>query len=61
MRTILGITTYSVQEVAELLHLTDRTVRNYITSGKLLAQKIGGNWEISEENLKAFLNGTKIG
>lgn len=58
MRTILGMTVYTAKETAELLHVSERTIRTYIKRGTLKAQKIGGDWAISEENIKAFLNGT---
>ena len=59
MKTVLGVTVFTAQETAELLHVSERTIRNYIKSGRLKAQKIGGDWAISEDNIKAFLNGSK--
>ena len=59
MKTVLGVTVFTAQETAELLHVSERTIRNYIKGGRLKAQKIGGDWAISEDNIKAFLNGSK--
>lgn len=59
MKTVLGVTVFTALETAELLHVSERTIRNYIKSGRLKAQKIGGDWAISEDNIKAFLNGSK--
>ena len=59
MKTIVGMTVYTAKETAELLHVTERTIRNYIKRGTLKAQKVGGDWAITEENIKAFLNGVK--
>ena len=57
MREILGMTVFTAKETAELLRVSERTIRNYIKRGMLTAQKVGGDWAISEENIKAFLNG----
>ena len=59
MRVVLGVTVYTAQETAELLGVSERTIREYIKSGRLVAQKIAGDWVISEDNIKAFLNGSK--
>ena len=57
MKTILNINVYTAQETAGLLSVSERTVRTYIKSGRLNAQKVAGDWAISEDNIKAFLNG----
>lgn len=51
------IVLYSLQEVAAILEVTERTLYTYISTGKLKAQKIGGKWKITKENLEAFCNG----
>ena len=52
---------YTLDEVADLLHLTKRTLYNYVKEGKLPAVKIGKYWRVSEENLQKFLtNGTAV-
>lgn len=48
---------YTLRDLAKILNLTERTMHNYIKSGKLKGQKIGGKWQISETNLTKFLNG----
>ena len=48
---------YSLKDLAKLLNVTERTLHNYIKSGKMKGQKIGGKWQISETNLQRFLNG----
>jgi len=48
---------YSLKDLAQLLKVTERTLHNYIKSGKLKGQKIGGKWQISESNLRKFVNG----
>ena len=56
-REIDGIKMYTLFEVAQKLHLTERTLHTYIKNKKIKAVKIGGRWYISEDNLKNFLNG----
>ncbi len=51
------IKVYTVDDVAELLQVTRTTVYAYIKSGKLKAKKIGKYYRITEENLRAFLEG----
>jgi excisionase family DNA binding protein len=56
-KTIGNINLYSILELSKLLKVTDVTLRKYIKNGKLKAQKIGGAYYITEDNLKLFLNG----
>lgn len=51
---------YRLDEVAELLKVTRRTMYNYIKSGKVEVVKIGKNWFISEKHLESLLEG-KVG
>ncbi|OJG80873.1 excisionase family DNA binding domain-containing protein [Enterococcus ratti] len=50
---------YSVQELAEQLGVTTRSIRNYLREGKLKGTKVGGKWKFSEQNLFDFLYGGK--
>lgn len=45
------------KECAELLGVTARTVWEYVHSGRLPAQLIGGRWWVTEENLISFMRG----
>lgn len=47
---------FTVQETAEILRVKERTIYNYIKSGKLDANKIGKEWKISREALQAFID-----
>ena len=47
---------YTLDEVAEILHTTRRTLYTYLKEGKLKAVKIGRKWIITEENLKEFIS-----
>lgn len=48
---------YTLTEVEPILGVSHRTLLDYVKTGKIKAVKIGGKWKISEENLKAFING----
>ena len=45
---------YSVDQVAELLNLHVRTVRNYVREGRLKAVRIGKQYRIAREDLEAM-------
>lgn len=48
---------YTVEQVAEKLSITVRTVYNYIKSGQLKGCKMGKYWRITEDQLRDFLKG----
>lgn len=50
---------YNVNDVAEILKISARTVRNLCYSGDLPHNKIGGQIRISETDLQNYLNQTK--
>lgn len=50
---------YSLTELEPVLGVTHRTLLQYVKDGKLKAVKIGGKWKVSEDNLKAFINGDR--
>ena len=45
---------YSVEQVAELLNLHVRTVRNYVREGRLKAVRIGKQYRIAREDVEAM-------
>lgn len=49
------IRVYNMEDVAEILGVTRRTVYNYVKSGRLSATKVGGRWQITETALKKDL------
>ena len=51
---IAGTTLYSTEELAEIFKVTPKTLRAYITGGKLKGRKIGGKWFVTQEALKEF-------
>ena len=55
------IKVYTLDEVAEILQLTKRTLYTYVKEGKLEAVKFGKYWRVSEESLRDFINkGTPV-
>lgn len=48
---------FTIEEVAELLRVSKRTVIRYIETGKLKASKIGF-WRVSLKDLREFLENT---
>ena len=48
---------YTLTEIEPILGVTHRTLLEYVNKKRLKAVKIGGKWKVSEENLKAFING----
>jgi excisionase family DNA binding protein len=51
---------YTIEEIAEILKVTERTLYNYIKSGVLKAVKIGKYWRIKHTDIQAFIDkGTK--
>mgnify|MGYP000865418867 CR=1 FL=1 len=47
--------TYTLDEAADILQLTKRTLYNYVKDGKLKAVKFGKYWRVTQENLEAFI------
>lgn len=47
------------QEVAKLLHVTDRTVWQLVADGKLLAVRFGRSVRIDPTDLRAFIEKAK--
>jgi excisionase family DNA binding protein len=45
---------YTVNEVADMLSVSGRTVRRWIKDGKLVAHTFGGAVRIAETDLKVF-------
>lgn len=57
MATVIeGIKLFTVSEVAEAMGVTHQTVRKYIKTGKLKAQRVGKSLLITDKSIKAFLD-----
>jgi len=46
---------YTVEEITNILKVTQRTLYNYIKSGALKAVKIGKYWRVKHTDLQDFL------
>ena len=47
---------YVINQVVMFTGLTDRTIRNYISSGILQGEKINGVWSFTPEQVEAFIS-----
>ena len=53
-----GIKLLDVKDIKKILPITELTIREYLRKGKIPGgQKIGKNWYVSQDNLKAYLSG----
>jgi len=57
MIEIAGKKYYTVEETAALLQMNERTIRQWIKSGKLKASKPGRAYLISEETIRNLIEG----
>ena len=48
------IEVYTLEELAEILQVTRRTIYNWIKGGKLKAFKVGKSWRVTREALNEF-------
>lgn len=55
-KKIGGIELYSLEELSKKLGLHTVTLQRYCRKGKIRAQKIGRSWQVSDDNLRAFIN-----
>lgn len=51
------IKVYTVKDVMKILKISETTVLTMLKDGRLKGIKVGRYWRISEENLRAFVNG----
>ena len=46
---------YTVRDLAERLQVTDRTIREYLHTGRLTGFKVGREWRFTDEDLQRFV------
>ncbi|SET45174.1 DNA binding domain-containing protein, excisionase family [Natronincola peptidivorans] len=51
---------YTIDQISELLGMHHKTIRKFITEGKLGASKVGKQWRISGHDLSAFMEKKNI-
>ncbi|ABX42160.1 helix-turn-helix domain-containing protein [Lachnoclostridium phytofermentans] len=50
---------YTINQVAEILDMHHKTIRNFISNGKLRASKVGKQWRVSDDDLNSFMKNSK--
>lgn len=50
---------YTVEELCDLLHVTKRSVYEWLKTGKLNGCKVGRRWLFTEKQVSDFLNATE--
>lgn len=53
---ILSDKYYNLEEVAEILKVTPRSVQNYLKEGKLTGKKFGGRWNFTKNDIIQYIN-----
>ena len=53
----LGVKLYNMKEAAEVLGVSYTTIKNYHRAGRIKGQRIGRTVEITEAELKKFIEG----
>lgn len=57
MLDVAGIKAYKVTEAAQILDLSTQTLRTYIKTGRIKAQRNGRAYYITEDALREFISG----
>jgi len=57
MLAVENLKLYTVEELSGMLKARPVTIRAYIRSGKLKAQKVSGKWYVANTKLQEFLEG----
>ena len=47
---------YTMNQIAEMLELSVRTIQNYLKEGKLTGKKIGSQWRFTEKDLERLFS-----
>lgn len=53
-KKIGDLTLYSVDDLHEMLGISKLTIRSYLREGKLKGRKLGVQWYITEESIRAY-------
>ncbi|RII34839.1 DNA-binding protein [Clostridium chromiireducens] len=51
---------YTIDQIAEKLGMHHKTIRKFITEGKLRANKVGKQWRISGHDLSLFMENNNV-
>ena len=58
-KLLLNQTLYTIEETAELLEVSKRTITTYLRDKRIQAQRIGRRWYFTEESIKDFIQGKR--
>jgi excisionase family DNA binding protein len=57
MPKILGdVKLFTVEELSKILQVQEKTIRDYIKTGKLKAKKLARRWWIPEDSIKEYFS-----
>ena len=59
IENMLGEKVFDANDLTEALQLSLRSISRYLNDGRLIGQKVGKRWYVTETNLKRFLTGAK--
>lgn len=51
---------YTLQEAAEILKVTSRSIHRYMRDGRLESRKVGGRWRITQGAIESFIQGENV-
>lgn len=51
---------YTIDQIAEILGMHHKTIRKFITEGRLRANKVGKQWRISGHDLSIFMENSNL-
>ena len=51
---------YTIDQIAEILGMQHKTIRKFITEGRLRANKVGKQWRISGHDLSIFMENSNL-
>lgn len=51
---------YTIDQIAEILGMHHKTIRKFITEGKLRGNKVGKQWRISGHDLSLFMENNNV-
>lgn len=54
-----GLKLWTVEELAQILDVQERTIRSYLRGGKLRGRKLARRWYVTEEHLREYFSITQ--
>lgn len=60
MIKIGDLTAYTVEELAEMININERTIKTMLKDGRLKGKKLGHKWYVTEESVKNYFQESDI-